>query len=235
MISKIYTLTERIARNCPPILASLFRIGIYLGHTVDANRFASAKMVTTAFDNIMLDKLRGHYAEFGAFQGLTTIEAYKASRRSGFGDIKFYIFDSFQGLPSGDEVFSQGEFACSREDFERNLKRAGCDLDRFEIVEGFFDDTLPNYKTNDKFAVVWIDCDLYESTVPVLEWLTDKLIHGAVLCFDDWHCYMSDPNEGQQKAVAEWLERNPQIKLRPYGRFSVKGDSFIVNIEKPQA
>ena len=122
-----------------------------------------------------------------------------------------------------------------KSEFEQYVKRAGCDLDRFEIVEGYFDKSLPNYQTDDKFAVVWIDCDLYESTVPVLDFLTDKLIHGAVLCFDDWHCYMSDPNKGQQKAVAEWLAKNPQITLRPYGRFSVKGDSFIVNIKKAQA
>lgn len=232
--AKLYSLTESLAYKIPPIFATPLRFTLYLANSIDANRWETARMMSTAFNNIMLDKVHGHYAEFGCFEGRATIEAYRSARRSGYNDTRFHIFDSFCGLPSGDEVFEQGEFACSREKFEGNLKRAGCDLSRFQIVEGFYNDTLPTAQTSDKFAVVWIDCDLYESTVPVLDFLTDKLVHGAVLCFDDWHCYMSNPNEGQQRAVKEWLERNPQITLRPYRGFSIKGESFIVNIEKAQ-
>lgn len=231
--NKIYDLTEKFGRGFPPILAApLGRIFSYLAATVDAGRYDGVKMINLAFNNIMLDKIHGHYAEFGCFQGRITIEAFRAARRAGFWDIKFYIFDSFAGLPEGDEVFEKGEFACSRADFERNIKRNGCDLARCEIVEGLYDKSLKGYQMTDKIAVAWIDCDLYESTMPVMDFLTDKLVHGAVLCFDDWHCYASSPDEGQQRAVKEWLEKNPHISLRPYGRFSVKGESFIVNIKK---
>lgn len=48
--------------------------------------------------------------------------------------------------------------------------------------------------------MVWIDCDLYESTVPVLEWPSDKLVDCAVICFDDWFTFSGEPDKGEQKS-----------------------------------
>jgi predicted O-methyltransferase YrrM len=129
----------------------------------------------------------------------------------------------------GNQVFTKGQFSWSLEGFERNLKREKADLSRFQIFKGFYDTTLPKLNLGDsQFAFVFLDCDLYSSTVPVLEFLTDKLVQGAILAFDDWYCYDS-PQKGERRAVNEWLEKNPTIELLEYNNFHWAGKSFIVN------
>jgi O-methyltransferase len=74
-------------------------------------------------------------------------------------------------------------------------------------------------------AFAWIDCDLYDSTVPVLDFLSNKLVDNAVIAFDDWFCL--DGKGGEQRAAKEWLERNPGFSLLPYQTFHWAGQSFI--------
>jgi O-methyltransferase len=78
-------------------------------------------------------------------------------------------------------------------------------------------------------AIAWIDCDLYESTKPALEFLTERLSHGSVICFDDWFNIKARPDCGEQKACHDWLTCNPQLRLTPYSRFGWHGQSFIVH------
>ena len=81
-------------------------------------------------------------------------------------------------------------------------------------------------------AIAWVDCDLYASTVPVLDFLTDRLAQGAILLFDDWFCFKGDPTVGEAKACAEWLERNPGITLIPWRQFNWAGQAFIVRLDE---
>jgi hypothetical protein len=197
--------------------------------------YESARMIENAFAYCGNNKISGDYAEFGVFQGRTTIEAWRAARRFALSNMRFRIFDSFAGLPeiSGQDIdgpFVEGEFACSRPNYEKNLRQFGVDLSRVDIVEGFFDQTLPGLPPEPpKIAIAFIDCDLYESTVPVLDYLTSRLVNGAVLVFDDWYCFDGGERKGEQLACAEWLEKNPHIHLIEYQKFHWAGNSFIVN------
>lgn len=205
---------------------------IYQTRVADGFIYENGNMINMAFGYCANNKIRGDYAEFGVFKGHTTIEAWKAAQRHGLNDMKFWLFDSFEGLPevAGSDTggpFETGEFSFGRKEYEQNLRRNKVDFNRLNIVSGFFDKTLSGLETGRSFSVVWIDCDLYESTVPVLEWLTDKLVDGAVICFDDWFTFSGRPDKGEQKAVAEWLEKNPAISLMPYRDFHWAGKSFL--------
>jgi hypothetical protein len=129
--------------------------------------------------------------------------------------------------------FHQHEFACSREDFLRQLRAAGADLRKVTCIEGWFDKTLrpdhPQAGRIPKLAAAWIDCDLYESTVPVLNFLTDRLSVGAVLLFDDWRCFRNLPDRGEQRACREWLQANPHLGLRELFAFGWNGQAFSVS------
>lgn len=107
------------------------------------------------------------------------------------------------------------------------------DQSRVRIVDGFYENTLTSERKQElgikRVAIAWIDCDLYSSTVPVLDFLSDVLVDGAVLCFDDWYCFNGRPDRGEQRACAEWLNAHPQIKLVEYQNFHWAGRSFIVN------
>jgi len=65
-------------------------------------------------------------------------------------------------------------------------------------------------------SLVLIDCDLYESTVPVLAFITDLLDQGTIIIFDDWYRYKGHLDKGEQRACREWLDKNPQLELSRY-------------------
>lgn len=94
--------------------------------------------------------------------------------------------------------------AFAEEEFIRRVTRHGIPSDRLITVKGFYDQSL-NAETRDrllpqKAAVIYIDCDLYMSTVPILEWMRDFLQTGTVIIFDDWYCFHGDPEKGEQRA-----------------------------------
>jgi O-methyltransferase len=222
-----------LSRKMP---ASLFRpIAMpftYQTRVADGFVFENANMINTAFGYCANNKIQGDFAEFGVFKGTTSVEAWKASKRHGLNSMKFYFFDSFEGLPEVGGIdqggpFETAEFSSTRGYYENYLRRYGIDFNRIKIVEGFFDKTLPNSDIDSKICVAWIDCDLYESTVPVLDWLTPRLVDGAILCFDDWFCFNGNPNKGEQKATAEWLANNDFFELFPYRDFHWAGKSYI--------
>ncbi len=54
--------------------------------------------------------------------------------------------------------------------------------------------------------IVHVDCDLYVSTVPVLEFLAPLLGKGSVIIFDDWFSFYDEPDpwiHGEQRAFNE--------------------------------
>ena len=203
-------------------------------------RYESARMLETAFGFAFNNRVPGDYLEFGVYEGRTFTDAWEAARRYGMSDMHFHAFDSFEGLPEpgpddAGGAFSGGQFRCEREKFDATLRRRKVDLSRVSIHEGMFDRTLAEPGSLQSFgirkaSVVWIDCDLYASTVPVLRALTDVLVDGTILVFDDWFCFNGRPDRGEQRACAEWLDDNPRVRLVEYQKFHWGGESFIVNI-----
>jgi hypothetical protein len=201
--------------------------------------FESARMIETAFGFIHNNGVKGDYLEFGVFNGRTFVEAWYAAQRYSNMEMRFHAFDSFEGLPSISREdsageFRRGQFRCDREAFERNLGANHIDMARVSITEGSFESTLhpQNHGRTaiDNAAIVWIDCDLYASTVPVLNYLTNILVDGSVLIFDDWYCFKGKPDHGEQRACSEWLRDNPRIRLIEYQKFHWAGISFIVDV-----
>jgi hypothetical protein len=196
-------------------------------------------MLKTALDFVAYSAMEGDYLEFGVFRGDTFSAAFHLAQTAGLGAMRFYAFDSFAGLPAvaghdaaGFRHFSEGEFACDVGTFEANLREKEVDGARVTTIPGFFDRSL-NAETRarlplDKAAVVWVDCDLYESTVPVLDFITGYLQEGTVLIFDDWFCFRSHPERGEQRAFREWMERNPRLRATPYHSFGWHGHSFLM-------
>lgn len=217
------------------------RIGLVHTRLLDSEVEQSTReMMYNAFHLTSFSKVEGDYLEFGVFWGNSFIKAWNSARLTGRNSVRFYAFDSFAGLPDPKGIaddggeFLEGDFSCDRDAFERNLRRAGVDMSRVKIVEGFYETSLEKNKPGDigieAASVVWIDCDLYSSTIIVLDYITDLVRDGTVLIFDDWYCFHGRPDRGEQRACAEWLERNPGIALVPYRDFHWAGTSFLVNL-----
>jgi hypothetical protein len=202
------------------------------------------------------NQVEGDYLEFGVFRGESFIAAYRAlamQRRAYTPENtaapeylawkehppRFFAFDSFEGLPGGTAErqtdYFAGSYGCSEKDFKANIAADGVDLRRVVTVPGFYDRTLtPETKRQHRLtraALVMIDCDLYESTVPVLDFLTDLVGQGTVIVFHDWFRFKGNPNAGEQRACREWLARNPQLELIEHWREGPQAISFIVSLK----
>ena len=180
----------------------------------------------------------GDYLEFGCFKGNSLIHSYKYYHEQfdryrgiqlGQGGEKtefteherrFIVFDSFEGLPPHEEDDvpyhwkGAGVMACSLDRVKANLQNAGIDPEEFEFVQGYYEDSLTPGLVEEiglkKAAVINIDCDLYESTVTVMNFLEPLLQDGTVIYFDDWFYYRGHPRKGEQGALNQWLEKNPK-------------------------
>lgn len=185
-------------------------------------------------------KIDGDYLEFGVFRGGHFLAAIKLAEKCGLKRMRFFAFDSFEGLPEISGVdggapaqFTKGEFTCDESTFRRILRKNSVPMDRVYIEKGWFDDTLTAERREilglKRAAIVWVDCDFYESTVPCLEFVTPLVQDGTTIIFDDWFCFKGSPKFGQQRAFREWMESNPDITASEFHKYGWTGNSFILH------
>lgn len=110
-------------------------------------------------------------------------------------------FDSFTGLPSAWGGEPEGVYSTEGElpDVPPNVN----------LHQGLFEDTLPGFLEAHDGPIRFcnIDCDLYASTVTVLEALTPRIQPGTVLVFDE---YLVNPTwrEDEYRAFQEAVSAN---------------------------
>ena len=203
------------------------KIYTYITHKINnatiSEKDLSMSALDIAIDTVVGNGIEGEYLEFGVYKGDSFARAYTRFKK--VGDTmprRFIAFDSFEGLPESNEPhkpkhYSKGAYSASEKEFTEYIKKKGVDLQDVISIKGFYDDSLtPATKKKhsiEKAAIVYIDADLYESAVPIFDFLTDILDTGSILVIDDWFRHQGVPTAGIQKACNEWLERNPNIRL----------------------
>jgi O-methyltransferase len=201
------------------------------------NRISEFGMLAQAFDFIKTNGISGDYFEFGLWRGKTFGWARLMAQRYGIKGVRFRGFDSFQGLPKPSEtehnIWSQGQFACSRREFEQLLEKKGFRPVEYELTEGFYDQTLTEELSSRlqsqgvKASLVYIDCDLYESARQALWFMRPFLQDGTILCFDDWFAYRGRSDMGEQRAFGEFQKTFPDVQTQPYVLYGSVGMSFL--------
>lgn len=129
---------------------------------------------------------------------------------------KYYLFDSFEGLPDVKEI--DGKAA---NDWQNNKEGAfyfdNCTAEieyaeksmklslapNYEIIKGWFSEVLPEIKINEEIALLRLDGDWYESTMDCLIHLYPKVIIGGVIIIDDYYMW-----DGCAKAVHDYFSIN---------------------------
>lgn len=134
--------------------------------------------------------------EFGVFSGETINHL-----SSKYPTLKFYGFDSFEGLPEAwRSNFEKGMFACE------GLPKVNQNV---ELIKGWFDSSLPDFVAKEKeyCSFIHIDCDIYSSTKTVFDLLADRIKSGTVIVFDEYFNY---PNwqKHEFKAFQEFVAAN---------------------------
>jgi len=205
--------------------------------TKGVNLALRAARDTGAFEN-------GDYYEFGLFKGYSFWHAQKTAREMGAETMRFFGFDSFEGLPDveGPDLtdrgdFYKGQYSCSFEQVRDSLDKAGADWNRTFLTKGFFDESLrPEIRGEMEMgpvAIALIDCDLYASTRDVLWFLEPLLQEGSIVVFDDWNCFDADPNRGQRRARSEFEEAFPRFGFEPLYEYGTWGAGFKVSVAEP--
>jgi O-methyltransferase len=202
------------------------------------NRVRERGMLAQAFEFKKMNGVSGDYFEFGLYEGRTFIYAHQMRHRYRCADMMLWGFDSFQGLPridyARDNIWSDGQFACSEPELREILRKAGLEEQEYRLVPGYYENSLSgelhDQLAGRRAAIVYIDCDLYSSAKLVLDFLPRYLVNGTIVCFDDFYCYKGSPDQGEQRALSEFLAGNNHIQFLPWSDYSPVGKSFIVRV-----
>lgn len=245
IVGMIKTQVENALRRYPP----LFRLGSRMYHALNGSFKTLSPGTPQALYEAMELALEysqggpvGDYYEFGLFRGYTFLEAYKHSQKLNIKDMKFYGFDSFEGLPASDNEldnhdgrFFEGQFACSMDKVISNLTSNGMDMENAQLIKGYYSDSLTEELRGQhdfrKAGVVLLDCDYYSSTQEALDWILPYLKDKTILLFDDWYSYGESNELGQQRAMQEFLEKHPQFSVEPLSEFVEHGKSFVLHMK----
>jgi O-methyltransferase len=145
-------------------------------------------------ESVVAEGVAGDFIEAGAWRGGASILARATLDSLGAEERTVWVADSFQGLPEPDTGafpddlqldLSQVEFlAVPADEVRGHFARFGFDRG-VELVEGFFDETLPTLRGH-RWSVIRLDGDTYEATWVGLESLYPGLSKGGYLMVDDY-------------------------------------------------
>jgi hypothetical protein len=204
----------KLNSHLPPAIAS--SLHAMMGYSTDQDhRWPHFEMAfSECVSRTSAGAAPGDYLEFGVYQGKSMIKAYQLAQRYGFKDMRLFAFDSFEGYPTADGPFQQGNFQASQSWFEESLRTVGVNMRRVVIVPGLFGDSLtPSVKADHKLvnaSLINFDCDLYEAARDALEFITDLVHPGSVIIFSNWHAHEKfigteqSKQKGYQRAFGEW-------------------------------
>lgn len=166
-------------------------------------------------DNVKLASLikniEGCIVECGVWKGgmIAAIAEYLGSDR------KYYLFDSFEGLPPAKEIDGASAIKWQKEKKEyyydncktsEEVARATMEfsgVSNFFIIKGWFKDTLPLFNDKDRIALLRLDGDWYDSIFDSLKYLYPAINKGGIIIIDDYYAW-----DGCAKAVHDYLAIN---------------------------
>ncbi|MEP6810360.1 MAG: TylF/MycF/NovP-related O-methyltransferase [Chthoniobacterales bacterium] len=192
-------------------------------------------------DNLVLAErvagLRGCVVECGVWRG-----GMSAGLATVLGPERdYFLFDSFEGLPPAKRI--DGEAALKwQSDYaspayfdnctapvsfaRRAMELSG--VTSFQLVEGWFDDTLVGFVPQEPIVLLRLDGDWYDSTMTCLEALFDYVIPDGLIVVDDYHIW-----DGCSRAVHDFLSRRSAVeRIESLGNICFVKKRPQINVEK---
>lgn len=187
-------------------------------------------------DNLMLcqqvSKIEGDIIECGVWKGgmIAGIAQLLGNNR------KYYLFDSFEGLPAAREIDGSAAIAwqgnkksaiyydnCTAEE-EFAISAMKLTGTTFFIKKGWFDKTLPSFSISGKIAILRLDGDWYDSTLTCLKYLYPQVNYDGLIILDDYYTW-----EGCCKAVHDYLS---SISSASRIHRSLEGVAYIIKKDR---
>jgi len=162
-------------------------------------------------EGTLAEGVPGHYIETGVWRGGACIFMRAILAAHQVTDRKVFVADSFAGLPRpdlgrypadrGSALHGFSELAVPEEQVRRNFAAYGLLDAQVVFLKGLFKDTLPRLG-DERFALIRLDGDMYESTMDALVHLYDRLSPGGYVVVDDYGALA-----GCRRAVHDFLGR----------------------------
>ena len=150
------------------------------------------------------------------------------------GNRKYYLFDSFEGLPKAKDIDGSKAIKwqnnvsgsnyynnCSADESwaTKAMEKSG-QISNTVIVKGWFENTLS--KTDiDEIFILRLDGDWYDSTMTCLDNLFPKVKVGGLIIIDDYYAW-----DGCSKALHDYLSKHKRseriYKLDTSGVYLIK-------------
>lgn len=222
-------------------------------HWLEGHRWHTVKELSMGIAATYGYGIEGDVVEFGTMSGVSAEGLARAIARndSDYRDArpahllpnkKLFLFDSFEGLPPTDNSVDAGSLhviegtwspgTCRGLSKEELAAAVGKHLpvERVQIFEGWFKDTVPLLPPEQKFGLIHVDGDLYSSTMDCLVPLFERgmVAEGALIFFDDWSPNRCSPEHGERRAWKELVERF-NIVSSDDGSYSLLARRFVVH------
>jgi hypothetical protein len=173
--------------------------------------------IKKAFYLSAIEQTEGDYYEFGVYTGSSFTHAIRCAKFNekfdpGLSNIKFYGFDSFEGFGDLDDSEKHSFYTDINfeTDYNKVFKRVNKILpsDRFDLVDGFFENTLISKPKSDLARIIFIDSDTYSSAELALNYLCSTIQKGTIIILDDYFSYKGSKTKGVYGAFQNFIEEN---------------------------
>jgi O-methyltransferase len=145
------------------------------------------------------ESVPGSFAELGVHQGATSELIHRTAP-----DRTLYLFDTFEGFPEENLERKDERFKdTSAELVRRRLGNSG----KVVIRKGLFPETAKGLE-HERFALVMLDADLYQSTLDGLAFFYPRMAPGGYIFAHDYNSTESD--RGVSRAVREFMAGKPE-------------------------
>lgn len=150
------------------------------------------------------EQIEGCTAECGVYKGGSSILIAVINP-----DKNHYAMDTFEGFPdvlSDIDVHKKGGFSDVSLD---DIQKLFAEYKNIFMLKGMFSES---FKTilNDTFSFVYIDADLYISTIECCDFFYSRLSPGGIMLFDD---YLVPDTPGVKKAIDEFFSDKKEFPI----------------------
>jgi hypothetical protein len=167
-----------------------------------------------------LSRCDGALAELGVYKGQCSAFLSLFAERF---DRKMYLLDTFEGFNESqfEKDMGEGQIAAFKDTSLEDAQRVVGDYSGNRWIVGMFPDSVTDEMRAETYAVVSIDCDIYQPILDGLEFFWPRLANNGVIFVHD---YSSGHWPGATKAVDEFCEAN---RLRPILLSDLSGSCIL--------
>ena len=131
-------------------------------------------------------EVEGYILECGTWKGGSAANLSLVCKITGR---KLLIYDSFEGLPEGEEgdreapLYQKGEYAGTLDEVKNNIRRFG-HIDSCEFIRGWFNETLP--QLDRPVLLAFLDVDLEASLETCVRYIWNNLTDRGHIFIDEY-------------------------------------------------